>query len=1551
MLYYAYKNHYLPLWRLFYFSLLMVAKSAVAATYTVSELLPTPLDTPNIPSTVSWDRTDTSYPDDDDKVLVNIGFPFTFKDTVYTQVRILTNGVLHFGDDQRFHREYTNASLPTNLADRFISPYWDDLVDDAQSSVTYGLKGSAPSRSFIVTWNNVKAYSNNFRYDFQAVLYENGDIRFRYDNNASNGSSATIGIEVDDTDVTQYSFNTSSVRTDFDLLFTNTFSAINFSGSLNVDNQFEAYISTDDSVQGTLIGTGNNWPTTVDISSALTPGQNYYLHILARDVGGVAGFLGEFELTGTNHTFSNGLTTLTTNTTDWRVSTSGWSNYQTVSGYGTNGVAPWGNRPAVNPNAVWIWSSNNDSDNLNYFSTTIAAPIAAPTLEYRFDEVSWNGTAGEVIDSLSNGLHGRAVGNAATISQGQICSAGIFDGNGDYIDVPGLSTYLNTTASLSFWLKSTQLGNNSPWRAPGIIGVEQSGGGDDIFWGYLDASGRIGIQKGNGSSAFSTSAVNDVNWQHVVLTYDSASGAVQTFVNGSLQGSAISESGDVSLVFSSIGRIEASSGLNFTGQLDELLVFDRVISSSDVSAIYSNQLAGNNWDGSARVCPIVPCTAGSSGLLNAVGLRIDNNGSNTQINNTTEALGIYSAWLAAGLPASGLIDSGAYNVAASGTGTVDRIDFGGSAHDFAGTLPYPGSGAGVGGTDFLVHTSGTLSLPAGDYTFYVESDDGFSFVMDTLSGDTVAFNKFGSSTSGASNELRFENPTGNSNTGGSFTLTQDSVFDIAAIFFERGGGDYLEISIANDIRSSAAPSGYEILRDGALSGKVQFGECPNTAIPDHYEIAHISPGLTCEGTEVTVTAHDALHNVFTVSSDVNLTVTTSPAVDAIVPSTITIPAGSSSTSFVIQQNSALSNIDIDVTDGTASDIDGDNVGEDPLLSFSDTAFRFYANGAANAISKQIAGVTTTGQNLTLKAIKTDDETGACIPALQGPTATNVQIAYECNNPASCSSVGLMTFEGQTITGDDQGNGPSYSNVSMVFDSNGEADFNFSFADAGQLTLRAQKTVSASDPNPAFTLNGTSNAFWVRPFELALTAQSAGSNINGNTPNNVIKHKAGEPFDLTVRAVNSTGVVTPNYRPGQIQFQLTRTGPNSLAGRDGQLTYASASNLTSALTGSVAFQNVTLESFVGGVLGNGISTFNGASYSEVGLISLDIQDVNYGGPLDPIPGDEINIGRFYPDHFDLALTSASFGNSCSGFTYLDQDFFFDTPPELTIEAKNAAGDITQNYEGDFWKLGASLLEQGDCHGVMGAKGFCYTDNAPGFASLTATNASLGYGGINNINGQLSMVLHDQAIHRFKYSRPLATSALPFDADIALQIELEDSDGVSGSVSLNNIGFSSDSNAGSVNYNSTNDQLLRHGRWKMENAYGPETQNLSINAHTEYFTLENKFEFNSDDQCTAFTNADITLNGAPSVNPVGVGSGSSNFSFNSPLVSGEQENFALSLPGAGNTGDISIAVDLMNFPWLQFDWDQNGTLDDHPIIKGTFGQYRGHDRIIYWREVSN
>ncbi|WP_232787877.1 LamG-like jellyroll fold domain-containing protein [Paraglaciecola sp. MB-3u-78] len=133
------------------------------------------------------------------------------------------------------------------------------------------------------------------------------------------------------------------------------------------------------------------------------------------------------------------------------------------------------------------------------------------------------------------------------------------------------------------------------------------------------------------------------------------------------------------------------------------------------------------------ICGLIP------GELNAVGIRIVSGGSDNQIDTISESLNIHAAWVNAGSPASGFIANSTYNVTESVASTVDRLDFGGDEIF----------------SNFLVHASSTLSLPLGDYTIYVESDEGFSFIMDTLDGDTVTFNKFGSSRNGERNELRY----------------------------------------------------------------------------------------------------------------------------------------------------------------------------------------------------------------------------------------------------------------------------------------------------------------------------------------------------------------------------------------------------------------------------------------------------------------------------------------------------------------------------------------------------------------------------------------------------------------------------------------------------------------------------------------------------------------------------------------------------------------------------------------------------------------------------
>lgn len=148
--------------------------------------------------------------------------------------------------------------------------------------------------------------------------------------------------------------------------------AATLSGDINVDNSHTTYISTDDSVAGTQVATGSDWTITNSFSGVnLEAGRPYFLHVNGVDAGGPAAFLGDFTLTGGGHSFAGGGTTVTTGT-NWLVSTTGWSGYVAATGYGTNGVGPWNFRPApADPNAVWIWSANNDADNNVYFSMAI----------------------------------------------------------------------------------------------------------------------------------------------------------------------------------------------------------------------------------------------------------------------------------------------------------------------------------------------------------------------------------------------------------------------------------------------------------------------------------------------------------------------------------------------------------------------------------------------------------------------------------------------------------------------------------------------------------------------------------------------------------------------------------------------------------------------------------------------------------------------------------------------------------------------------------------------------------------------------------------------------------------------------------------------------------------------------------------------------------------------------------------------------------------------------------------------------------------------------
>ena len=165
------------------------------------------------------------------------------------------------------------------------------------------------------------------------------------------------------------------------------------SGTLTADNAFFAYISTSDSTLGTLIASGNNWPSSVNISpTALTPGVTNYLQIEVINYGEWGGLLGQFNLSDNSFQFANGSQTLLTNTADWAgIYNSGYfsDNFSSspgsscdpsvgsygctvsaqswvpptggVTGFGLNSVSPWGTVSGISSGTNWIWPTDSNS--------------------------------------------------------------------------------------------------------------------------------------------------------------------------------------------------------------------------------------------------------------------------------------------------------------------------------------------------------------------------------------------------------------------------------------------------------------------------------------------------------------------------------------------------------------------------------------------------------------------------------------------------------------------------------------------------------------------------------------------------------------------------------------------------------------------------------------------------------------------------------------------------------------------------------------------------------------------------------------------------------------------------------------------------------------------------------------------------------------------------------------------------------------------------------------------------------------------------------------
>lgn len=136
-----------------------------------------------------------------------LGFEFPFYGSVYSQVRIDTNGYLNLVGTTSV---YGNAPIPTAAApNALIAPFWDDL--DPGAGGTLHVWADPASDLFVAQWTAVRHYGGANPETFQAQLRGDGTILFQYETVSSAGS-CTAGIENGaGSDGLQLSYNSAGV--------------------------------------------------------------------------------------------------------------------------------------------------------------------------------------------------------------------------------------------------------------------------------------------------------------------------------------------------------------------------------------------------------------------------------------------------------------------------------------------------------------------------------------------------------------------------------------------------------------------------------------------------------------------------------------------------------------------------------------------------------------------------------------------------------------------------------------------------------------------------------------------------------------------------------------------------------------------------------------------------------------------------------------------------------------------------------------------------------------------------------------------------------------------------------------------------------------------------------------------------------------------------------------------------------------------------------------------------------------------------------------------
>ncbi|BAI80621.1 hypothetical protein DEFDS_1152 [Deferribacter desulfuricans SSM1] len=1204
-----------------------------------------------------------------------------------------------------------------------------------------------------------------------------------------------------------------------------------------------------------------------------------------------------------------------------------------------------------------VSSGSKSKCNFGYAAINDIIVLPKPIADYYFDECSWDGTPGEVKDSSGNNHNATAQNNANVIDNitagGGIYRVANFNGKYITIDEP---FQLPANYTTTFWLKFPLIGSQSQYTYQGykvyIIGSVEGTGDIGFFMKDNNGNYRFAVYDNNGNvKEIDLPSLSD-GWHFFAIKVENDK--TKLYIDGNSQEYSVNIAtyGALSIIGSSTDFTKDETIGNY---MDEFKIFDSLLTQNQIEAIYNNEKAGKNWDGTEREPINCTCTPEYDGIVTPIefeGGRFTT--TNTYNNKTWDHITFQKPFREP--PAVFVvIDKTGGHAASARMKNITKTGFditiveppGYDGPHISQSLSYLAINKGVhklGNQYIEVGEINTKKVqgkytPNGSIIGWEKVTTKVNFCDPAVVANIQTLNNLNSSDPQKQPPYKalipwstavIDNITSNSfnlaldmsetndglinkdetvaymvsegNIQDSFVDDDNNTILYETIktqpYFEGWSNNCNTVSFKNNYSKTPLIAGWKNSRkedDGGWfricsldKNKVGFvvdedkdhdsershikesgsifvfsdNFVKREIILDHYLIEHDGVGLTCQPEKVTIKActdNATSCTEYTSTTDVTLNYNSTPQNYSFTGETkadvIHHDAGTITLS--------LTNMNPIATNGykcynTTTGLDSCDI------TFYDSGFIF---DIKNTYSYK-------PQDVTIKAVRKDDQTQACVPAFQN---TSLDINFTFDNLSANPTNTAPEIDNITLP----------NNITLNFDNNGAAIFNVVYKEAGKLSFTA-----TYDNGTVYAVGSDTAVF--KPFGFYVyTTDNNWQADNG--ANSTVFKKAGENFNLTVKAVGwqsdtdtdlSDNPVTKNYQENNIPVTHTLVAPSG--GNNGTI-------------------GVTSLDFT-----NGITSIANQTFSEVGIIKFTVTDNDFLG-AGSITGTSANIGRFIPDHFIIKSKTNGVLNDNGNFIYTGQTVTYLTKPEFIIEAQNKDNQTTKNYSGDFFKLdigGISIIDPTTDDKTTGNDGNLLSVNI---------NRAIATFTINN-DGSATYTFGDDNI---TYIRDNNSKVAPFIPQLTFKINsIIDNDSVSGINLPDNI--------------SVTGSEMRYGRLKIYDNYGPETEDLELDIETQYW--DGKYwVLNTDDSHYSLSINDFKLDNYTDK----LNSGNSLID-NVTGISEGKGSLHLTTPGENNYGTVDICIDTSSIIY-------NYLNDNESCGTATFGIYRGRDIIIDWQEI--